>query len=92
MLEREIERDLVKWAKANGVLTYKFSSPANRGVPDRIFIANGFTLFLELKRLKKEPTTLQHREIKRINDAGGVADWAAGYDDAVDRIIFHLLI
>tara|TARA_R110000824_G_scaffold8441_4_gene38374 strand:- start:592 stop:870 length:279 start_codon:yes stop_codon:yes gene_type:complete len=92
MLEREIERKLTKWAKENKVLSYKFSSPARRGVPDRIFIANGITLFLELKVVGKRPTKLQLRELDRINEAGAVADWAAGYDEAIDKINLYLLL
>jgi hypothetical protein len=90
MLEREIERKLTKWAKENKVLSYKFSSPARRGVPDRIFISGGVTLFLELKVVGKRPTKLQLRELDRINVAGAVADWAAGYDQAVEKIEQHL--
>lgn len=90
MLEREIEKKLAKWAKDNCVLTYKFTSPAHRGVPDRVFIANGVTLFLEIKAEGKSPTALQLREIERINFFGGVADWAAGYEPAVMKISIHL--
>jgi hypothetical protein len=32
ILERDIEAKAVKWAKANGWLTYKFVSPSQRGV------------------------------------------------------------
>lgn len=92
MLEREIERKLTAWAKKNDVYTRKFSSPSHRGVPDRIFIANGQVLFLELKAEGKKPTKLQLREIDKINTAGGEADWAAGYDEAIRKIIHYLLI
>jgi len=92
MLERDIEKKLVAWAKQNDVYTRKFSSPAHRGVPDRIFIANGQTLFLELKKEGAKPTKLQLREIAKINQAGGEADWAAGYEESILKIKQYLLI
>jgi hypothetical protein len=50
MSEKALEQYLVKRAKANGWLTYKWVSPAQRGVPDRILIAaNGRVVFVELK-------------------------------------------
>jgi hypothetical protein len=64
--ESSIEAALVKFAKANGVLTYKFVSPSHRGVPDRLFVGNGTTLYLELKRPGEKPTPIQDREIKRL--------------------------
>lgn len=86
MSEATLERKLVAWCKNNGVLTYKFSSPSKRGVPDRILIYNNITLFLELKREGKKPTELQYKRLREINEHGGVnaiAKWAAGLDEAI---------
>lgn len=66
MLERKIEADCVKWAKANGWLSYKFTSPANRGVPDRMFLRNGVTVFVEFKRPGGKVSTLQNRQIEKL--------------------------
>jgi hypothetical protein len=51
MLEREIEQHLM-WAVARmGGKTWKFTSPAHRGVADRIVcLPDGSTWFVELKR------------------------------------------
>lgn len=50
MKESQIERCLVKGVKAHGGLCYKFVSPGNIGVPDRIIIApGGKTIYVELK-------------------------------------------
>jgi len=75
MLERVLEKKLVEYARKKGVLTYKFSSPSNAGVPDRIFIGNGVVQFLELKQKGKKPTALQMREIQRLKDHGALAGW-----------------
>ncbi len=78
--EAKIEKKLKRWAKDNNCLTYKFSSPANRGVPDRIFIGpGGKVLFLELKAPGEKPTALQNKRIAEIVDQGGQATWT---DDA----------
>lgn len=67
--ERDIEAKVVKWAKGNGWLTYKFVSPSQRGVPDRIFIKDGHVVFIEFKAPGKKPTPLQAHTIKKLREA-----------------------
>lgn len=50
MSERALERYLVLESKRRGWLCYKWVSPAQRGVPDRILVApGGRVTFVELK-------------------------------------------
>jgi hypothetical protein len=50
MLEKQVEAYLVKRVKALGGVAYKFTSPAHRGVADRIVcLPNGSTWFVEVK-------------------------------------------
>jgi hypothetical protein len=50
MLERDIERYLVKRVEALGGKAYKFVSPGRAGVADRIVcLPNGETWFVEIK-------------------------------------------
>jgi len=49
-LEKDLERYLVKRVKDAGGRAYKFVSPSNRGVSDRIVCLPGRTIFVELKR------------------------------------------
>ena len=50
MLEKQIEAYLVKSVRRIGGVAYKFTSPAHRGVADRIVcLPNGQTWFVELK-------------------------------------------
>lgn len=70
MLESELERKAVAKAREAGILTYKFTSPSNRGVPDRIFMVKEKMFFIEFKALGKKPTALQKREHARIEEAG----------------------
>lgn len=62
MLERDIEKKVCDYAKRNGWMVRKFSSPSHRSVPDRIMIKNGEVIFIEFKATGKKPTKLQARE------------------------------
>ena len=49
-MEKQVETYLVKRVKALGGMAYKFTSPAHRGVSDRIVcLPDGQTWFVELK-------------------------------------------
>lgn len=50
MTEAQIERRLTQIVRERGGLCYKFISPGNPGVPDRIVITpDGRTIYVELK-------------------------------------------
>lgn len=50
MKESQIERALARGVKERGGLCYKFISPGNPGVPDRLVITKaGRVIFVELK-------------------------------------------
>ena len=50
MLEKDIEARVCEYARSKGVLAYKFTSPAHRGVADRVVcLPDGQTWFVELK-------------------------------------------
>ncbi len=67
MLEKYLERKIVFKAKKLGYLTYKFVSPSNRGVPDRIFISeNGKLFFVEFKSKKGKLSELQKLKISEL--------------------------
>lgn len=67
--EKSIEQYLQQRAKAVGWLCFKFVSPNNRGVPDRIVILpDGETVYIEVKRMTGTLSALQQRMIKKIQD------------------------
>lgn len=70
MRESLIESKIVRFAKQNGWLTYKFTSPQCKGVPDRMFIKDGKLIFVEFKQLGLLPTKLQQIQIDRLREAG----------------------
>ena len=76
MSESKLESQVVKLCRKLGLLTYKFSSPSQRGVPDRVIMGGGIVFFLELKKAGCKPTALQQRELKRICQAGISVGWA----------------
>lgn len=82
MTESQLERKVVEWCRDEGILTYKFSSPAHRGVPDRIFLYAGRIMFLEFKQAGKKPTALQMRELSLLRSVGFTALWTSDFGDA----------
>ena len=71
MRERDVERYLRERVKQLGGRAYKFVSPGNNGVPDRIVMLPGGKLFfVELKAPGKETTALQDAQIDRISKLG----------------------
>lgn len=54
-----------------GGIAYKFVSPGNTGVPDRLVLfPRGRIAFVELKAPGKKPTALQLLQQRRIKDLG----------------------
>ena len=71
MRERDIEAYLRDQIKRLGGIAYKFVSPGNAGVPDRlVLLPAGRVAFVELKAPGKQPTPLQLRQQKRIAGLG----------------------
>lgn len=71
MLEKEVEKFLVREVKKIGGVSFKFISPGNAGVPDRIVILpTGKVVFVELKINKGKLTKLQEVQIKKISNLG----------------------
>ena len=78
MTEKNIERYLVRKVRETGGKAYKFVSPGNAGVPDRLVIfPSGRIVFIELKAPGKIPTNLQkakHRELEKLKQRVFVID------------------
>jgi hypothetical protein len=91
MLEKHVEAKIVRHCKSMGLLAYKFSSPARRGVPDRLIVGRGKVLFLEVKSAGNKPTTLQLHEMDILNKAGVYATWADNAQTAIEIIDDHFL-
>lgn len=65
--ERSIEQRLVKKVKQIGGKAYKFISPGNKGVPDRVVIfPSGKIVFTELKRKDGKLAAMQNKQKKDL--------------------------
>lgn len=90
MIESQVERYLHSKVTANYGLCLKFVSPGTAGVPDRIVIHRGRTMFVELKRPGEKPRPLQ-KEIARQMSAAGAMVYCLSTTDQVDRFVNELM-
>lgn len=71
MLERDIENHLVKGVRRIGGEAYKFVSPSNRGVSDRLVVLPGGKVwFIEVKREGGKLSALQKLFAQRMGMLG----------------------
>lgn len=87
MLEKEVEKFLLREVKKIGGVSFKFISPGNAGVPDRIvMLPNGKVVFVELKTDKGKLTKLQEVQIKKISNLGADARVLRGIEEVKEFI------
>lgn len=71
MLEKDIEKLFRDEIKKAGGKAYKFTSPGNDGVPDRIvMLPDGRIVFVELKTDTGKLSKLQELQCKQIAELG----------------------
>lgn len=84
MKEKEIEKILTDTVKKLGGRAYKWVSPGNAGVPDRIVILPGRPpVFVELKTDTGTLTALQTAQIRRLRGLGQKVWVVKGLDGLV---------
>ena len=82
MKESAVEAKLVRGVKDIGGLAFKFVSPGNVGVPDRILIfPNGTIWFVELKADGGRLSAMQKRQIAKLEKAGVLVTVLTGPDE-----------
>ena len=93
MSEKEIENYLVRKIKNKKGVAYKFTSPGNSGVPDRLcLLPNGKIFFVELKSPGKNPRALQVNQITKITKLGQrvyVVDSKEKVDEVLETELFN---
>lgn len=87
--EGKVEDHLIKKAEANNCLCYKFTSPSNNGVPDRIVIGIDkfgvkHTDFVETKAPGEKPRLLQRIVHAEMREHGATV-FVLSTKDAIDR-------
>ena len=88
--EAAVERYLRTQVTKRGGRSFKFVSPSNRGVPDRIVVAPGGRVwFVEVKTEAGKLSKLQEIVINDLRNLGAqvfVAYGKAGVDEALEQI------
>lgn len=83
MREKDIEKWLGERLKKLGCLYFKFVSPMNPGVPDRIVILpGGRTVYVELKTEVGRLSNVQRWQIGRMRAMGADVRQVRGMDGA----------
>lgn len=81
MLEKDIEKVLVAEVRKLGGRAYKWVSPGNGGVPDRIVVfPNRPPVFVELKAENGKLSALQTAQIRRLRELGQAVYVVKGID------------
>lgn len=70
MRESLIEKKVCEYAESLGWLQFKFTSPGQRSIPDRIFFRAGVCFLIEFKAPGKRPTKLQQKKINDLRKQG----------------------
>lgn len=68
--ESNIELNVTRHGMKTGWLSFKFNSSNHAGVPDRIFIKNGKTIYIEFKASGEKPRKLQEITFKKMREHG----------------------
>lgn len=87
MRESAIERKFVNRLRAAGCLVYKFISPGNDGVPDRIVITpEGQVVFVELKTEKGRLSEVQKVQLRRLQEHGAHTEVLYGVQEVEEFV------
>lgn len=85
--EKDIEKYLIRECIKIGGKAYKFNSPSNASVHDRLCVFPlGLIAFIECKRPGEEPTPAQWDEINYFKDMGQISTYVDS-KKAVDRVL-----
>lgn len=85
-----IEDYLQKRAKELDFFCTKFTSPGQRGVPDRILVGHGHTFFVELKKPNGKTRLSQNCVINKIRKHGGSV-YVIDSKQSVESLLQHLV-
>ena len=70
-MERDVEKRLGAGVKLRGGRSFKWVSPGNAGVPDRIIVMpSGRVIFIELKEVGGRLSRQQELQIRKLQNLG----------------------
>lgn len=84
--ESLIERYLVRRVEQAGGMCFKWVSPSNSGVPDRIVLLDRQVCFVELKAPGKKPRPLQEYTLNKLAEAG-YSTYVIDSKEEVDNLV-----
>jgi hypothetical protein len=70
VLESAIEQNVSRYAETLGMMVLKLNVIGSRGWPDRLYMYQGRTLFIEFKRLKAKPEKAQEYIHAKLRNQG----------------------
>lgn len=87
MEESRVERWVTDRIRRMGGRSYKWVSPGNEGVPDRIYLLpGGRIIFAELKAEKGRLSKLQEAQIRKIRSLGFTCEVIRGREGAEEFV------
>jgi len=90
MRENVIEKRLREAIEEIGGKAFKFSSPGNIGVPDRIVLLAGRVIFVELKKPGQELRAIQkyrRRQFEKLGFQVAVIDSIEKVDEFIEGVV-----
>ena len=88
--EKNLQRKLLTYAKANGILAVKVDSSSMRGWPDLVVILpNGTSLYIEVKTPSGRLSKLQQIAISKIEQQGAAVYVIRTIDEFCEVIARH---
>ena len=81
-----VENYFVAQCARLGVFQTKIVSPGRRGMPDRVAVKNGVTVWVETKAKDGHPSAQQKLRIKELTEHGAIAVFAYSKAD-IDQIL-----
>lgn len=88
--EETVETYLCRQAEKLGFLCYKFTSPGQAGVPDRMLVGYGMTFFIETKAPGEKPRKLQEYVISKMQNHGALV-FVADNKKTIDNILSDII-
>jgi len=81
MLEKDIQKKIIKALEKRGCWVVKTISSNKNGTPDIIACCDGRFYAVEVKQPGKKATKIQDFQLKKIQEAGGIAFVASSVED-----------
>lgn len=82
MRESAIEKRIWEYAEATGWFVAKITSPGKRGIPDRVFIMDGVTIWSEIKAPDETARRQQAVRIRDMRNHGALVFVWDNFNDA----------